>query len=171
MNYHWYIRNQILILALEARFSLLDFILLFTFLLLGLTTFGFFLAFAIGYIAKIFSRREFEFDMSGRKFRQYVVIFGGVRIKLRSYSFSEIESIIYTNYDLGNPYWPVNWMNSRTYTILAETKNNRIMLVKIDETDRDVTDQLYEDMSEKLSDYFTLNSEFLESRKDRHIQQ
>jgi len=161
MNFHWYYRDGIYMLAVEAKFSLLDFIFLFASFLLGLMLYGFFLAFTVGYIAKIFSRSEFEFDITQKKLRKYVNIFGSLRIKTGSYAFSEIRHILYTNYDWGNPFWPVNWTKEQSYSVVAECDNSRVLISKVQEEDKENTDLLFEGIGNRLKGYISLTSEFL----------
>ena len=161
MNFHWQYEDGIYMLAVEAKFSLLDFIFLFATFLLGFMLYGFFLAFTVGYVAKIFSRSEFEFDVTKKKLQKYVNIFGSLRIKTASYKFSEIQHILYTNYDWGNPFWPVNWTNDQTYSVVAECDNSRVLIAKVQEEDRGSTDLLFEEIQARLDDDILLVSEFL----------
>ena len=161
MNFSWSFTENCITLEIEDQFTLLDFIFLFATLLLGLAVSGVFLAFSIGYIAKIFSRSQFQFTLEGMRMQKYVFILGFIRLKLSEQDFSDIKQITYTNYDLGNPFWPVSWINQQTYSIIIESTNSIILMAKVQESDKESTDHLYEQMSDKLAPYFTFRSEFL----------
>lgn len=161
MNFSWSFTDNKIILEIEDRFTLLDFIFLFATLLLGLLVTGVFLAFSVGYVAKIFSRNQFEFDVEKKRLQKYVYILGFIRLKLSEHNFSEIKQFTYTNYDLGNPFWPVNWINQQTYSIIIESINSITLLAKVQESDKDYTDNLFEEMEQKLKTYFHFRSEFL----------
>jgi len=161
MNFSWSFTDNIITLEIEDRFTLLDFIFLFATLLLGLLVSGVFLAFSVGYVAKIFSRNQFEFDIEKKRMQKYVYILVFIRLKLSEHNFSEIKQFTYTNYDLGNPFWPVNWINQQTYSIIIESINSITPLAKVQESDKDYTDNLFEEMEQKLKTYFHFRSEFL----------
>lgn len=161
MNFSWSFTENNIILEIEDRFTLLDFIFLFATILLGLLVSGVFLAFSVGYVAKIFSRNLFEFNIEKKRLQKYVYILGFIRLKLSEHNFSEIKQFTYTNYDLGNPFWPVSWINQQTYSIIIESVNSITLLAKVQESDKESTEALFEEMEHQLQSYFHFRSEFL----------
>ena len=147
----------------EARFTLIDFIFLFACLLLGLTTYTFFLAFAFGYVAKIFTRYEYRFDKEREELIQRVHIFGVIRLKIRTVRFDAIRQVLFTNYESGVPIWPDSWIGTASVGVILETETRRLVLAKVGEGAKEEAEMLYDSLEAHLEALFTFRYEYLSS--------
>ena len=148
--------------SVEASFSLLDFLMLFSCLLLGVYFAIFLWIFAGAVFLKLFSRDEFIFDLDTYTVTHYTRIISYLRFKRFFISFDEIDRLLLSNHASGNVLRERGFGPKEWYTLEIVTKNKVFYISKVGKEDIDDIIQLYLSLEYQLGEYFTFTSEFIE---------
>lgn len=163
MRYFLKKRSEIIELSIEESFTLLDFIALFACLLLGFFFAMFLWMFAAAIIVKVFTRHEFEFDADSYRLRQYLRIFGYLRIKRRDLSFDEIEKMLFSNFNSGSAMVEKGLIHKEWFTIEILKKDaQKLRIAKVDEDEIEDLNELFYELKERMGHWFTFEIEYEE---------
>ncbi|MEQ9310637.1 MAG: hypothetical protein RLN90_14365 [Balneolaceae bacterium] len=163
MRYKLHKNPPIISLTVEASFTLLDFMALFACLLLGVFFALFLWIFAFAILVKVFTRYDFEFSSDTYKMTQYLRIFSYLRIKRRVLSFDEIDKFLFSNFDSGQALVGRGLINKEWFTFEIVTKDkHRIQLAKAQPDELEEMDELYFELKDLLSDWFSFEVEYEE---------
>jgi len=162
LNYDLYKQRNLLLLGVEASFTLIDFILFFFSFLLGFVFAMFFLIFAFAVLVKIFSRHEFTFNTDEYTITKHYRFFSYFRVRLQTISFGDVDEFLLSNYESGKALNSTGMKNQEWFTLDLMTTNGYIRLVKSDEEELNELYELFNELKEKLDIYFKFRIEFLE---------
>lgn len=161
MNYDIHKKHNLILLGVEASFTLIDFLLFFSSFLLGFVFALFFLIFAVAVLQKIFSRYEFEFDTDDYTITKYYKFFSYFRFRLRTIGFGEVDEFLLSNHDSGPALFSKGMKSKEWFTLDVMTENGYIRLVKSEDDEVDELYEIYQALEEKLDIYFKFRVEFL----------
>ena len=152
-----------MVLSVEESFTLIDFMVLFACLALGLVFMVFLWIFAVALLIKLFTRHEYAFDSDEYKLTIYLRVLGYFRFKRRVLSFDEIDRFLFSNFDSGNALAGRGLVYKEWFTleILLRDKH-RIRLVKLPPDDIDKINELYLDLKKMMNDWFKFEVEYEE---------
>ncbi len=163
MRYFIKKRSEITELSIEESFTLLDFIALFACLLLGFFFAMFLWMFAAAIIIKVFTKHEFEFNSDTYRLRQYLRIFGYLRIRIRDISFDEIDKILFSNFNSGKAMVEKGLVQKEWFTIEILRKDAlKIRLAKVDEDEVEDMSDLFYELKERMDHWFAFEIEYEE---------
>lgn len=167
MRYKLQKNPPIISLSVEASFTLLDFMALFTCLLLGVFFALFLWIFAVAILIKVFTRNDYEFSSDTYSLTQYLRIFSYFRFKRRTISFDEIDRFLFSNFDSGQALVERGLINKEWFTLEILTKDQqRIRLVKAQPDELEELDQLYFELKDYLGDWFNFEVEYEELKSN-----
>lgn len=148
-------------LSVEASFTLLDFMALFACLLLGVFFALFLWIFAFAILVKLFTRYDFEFSSDSYQMTQYLRIFSYLRIKLRVVPFDDIKRFLFSNFDSGQALVGQGLINKEWFTFEIVTNDKRrIPIAKAQPDELETMDELYFELKDLLSDWFSFDVEY-----------
>lgn len=149
------------ILEVEDSFTLLDFMSLFACLLLGVWFALFLWMFAIALLIKLFTRHEFRFSSQKYALTQNLRIFSYLRIKRRSFSFDEIDSIVLTNTGTGQALAGRGLIRKDLFSIDIVKKDlQRVQIVKCEPDELPELDSLFQDLHEEMGHWFRFQVDY-----------
>lgn len=149
-----------LVLNVEATFTLIDFTVLIVCFILGFIFAVFFWIFFIAVFIKVFSSNEFEFDLDRYQGKHSIRWFSYFKLKRRDFSFSEIQTVRFSNEESGNALQETMKMKE-WYTIDIILDNNYTRIVKVPEDELDDADELFFVLKEYLGEYFKFDTEII----------
>ncbi len=156
--------NQIQ-LDVEATFTLIDFTALIICFILGFIFAVFFWIFFVAVFIKLFSSRQFIFDLSNHEVTQYHRWFGYFRIKRREFSFWEVKSIVFSNAESGNALQETlkfkEW-----FTIDIILESNYTQITKVPEDELADADELFFRLKDELFEFFKFETDIVFVREE-----
>lgn len=161
MRYKINFRNPNVILSVEESFTLIDYIALFTCLLLGVFFAVFLWIFACALLIKLFTRNEYVFNSDNYTLIIYFRIFTYLKIKTRKLSFDEIKKITFTNLDSGKVLIERGLVTKEWFTldiILRDKQTIRITKLSAENVE-DIND-LYLELKNYMDDWFRFEIEY-----------
>lgn len=154
-------------LSVEASFTLLDFMALFACLFLGVFFALFLWFFAFGILIKVFTKYDYEFSSDTYSLTQYLRVFSYFKFKRRVIPFDNIERFLFSNLNSGQALVERGLVNREWFTLEIIGKDKqRIRLVKALADELGELDELYLDLKEIMSDWFTFDVEYQELKSD-----
>lgn len=163
MRYFLKKRSEVIELSIEESFTLLDFIALFACLLLGVFFAMFLWMFAAAILIKVFTRHEYEFNSDTYRMRQYLRVFGYLRIRRREISFDEIERILFSNFNSGKVMVEKGLVQKEWFTIeLVRKDAQKMRLAKVDEDEIEDLNDLFYELKEWMGHWFDFEIEYEE---------
>lgn len=161
MRYRFSQTNSERILEVEDSFTLLDFMALFACLLLGFWFALFLWMFAVALLIKLFTRHEFRFSSDRYEFTHNLKIFSYLRIRRRSFSFDEIDSILLTNTGTGQALAGRGLIRKEWFSIdILKKDRQRVQIVKCEPDDLPELDELYQALEQELGHWFLFNIDY-----------
>jgi len=166
MRYKIEEQQHIVRVEVEASFSLLDFLALFSCLILGVYFAVFLWIFAAAVLIRLFTKNVFEFDFEEGKAIQYLKIVSYFRIKRYTIPFKDILVILFSNLDSGPALFEFGTKDKEWFSLELRTKEKNYLIVKGEPDEFDQLLQLYFDMESRLDDEIFFQSEFIEFDQD-----
>jgi len=151
--------NQIQ-LDVEATFTLIDFTALIVCFILGFIFAVFFWIFFAAVFIKLFSSRQFIFDLNEHEVTQYYRWFGYFRVKRREFSFWEVKSIVFSNTESGNALQD-SLKFKEWFTIDIILDSNYTQITKVPEDELADADELFFTLKNELTEYFKFETDIV----------
>ena len=146
----------------EASFSLLDFLALFSCLVFGVYLAVLLWIFAAAVLVRLFTKNVFEFNFEEQKAVQYLKIVSYLKIKRYTIPFNHILVILFSNLDSGPALFEFGTKEKEWYSLEIKMKEKNYLIVKGERDEFDQLLQLYFDMESRLDDEIFFQSEFIE---------
>tara|TARA_R110002124_G_scaffold46903_4_gene140238 strand:+ start:7062 stop:7586 length:525 start_codon:yes stop_codon:yes gene_type:complete len=153
-------------LSVEATFTLIDFTALIVCFILGFIFAVFFWIFFIAIFIKLFVSHEFIFNTENYSVTQNIRWFNYLKIKRREFSFSEVQSVRFSNEESGTALQETLKMKE-WFTIDLILKSNFSRIVKVPEDELEEADELFFVLKEYLGEYFKFETEILRVEKEK----
>lgn len=147
-------------LSVEATFTLIDFTALIVCFILGFIFAVFFWMFFIAIFIKLFASHEFIFSTKDYSVTQNIRWFNYLKIKRREFSFSEVQSVRFSNEESGNALQETLKMKE-WFTIDLILNSNFTRIVKVPEDELDEADELFFVLKEYLGEFFKFETEIV----------
>ncbi len=166
MKYKIDSNSSVIQLNVEATFTLIDFTALILCFILGFIFAVFFWMFFIAIFIKLFASYEFIFDTDKYTVTQNIRWFSYLKIKRREFSFSEVQSLRFSNEESGNVLQETLRMKE-WYTIDIILKSNYSRIVKAPDDELEQADELFFVLKENLDKYFKFETEIVYIEKPK----
>lgn len=161
MRYTIDFKNPNVILSVEESFTLIDYISLFTCLLLGIFFALFLWIFAFALLIKIFTRTEYVFNSDTNTLILYFRIFGYLKIKTRKLSFNEIIKFSFSNFDSDKVLIEQGLVTKEWLTLDIILRDEQIIrITKLEPENLIDIHDLYLDLKTYMDDWFNFEIEY-----------
>ena len=159
MRYQLTVTDGELVVSTEASFTLIDFLVFFFCLLVGMFTTLILWMFAVAILAKVFTRNEFRFNVDRYELTQYLRIFNYFPLKRRTLSFGEVDHICISNRQ-SDTLAGRGLINKEWMVIELMTSSKPIIIAKGEQDETIDVYELYETLNMELGTWFRFREEF-----------
>lgn len=163
MRYQLAQNSSAIILSIEASFTLIDYLMFFVCFILGFIFALFFWIFAVGILAKLFTRYDFEFNSDTYRITQHLYIFSYIRIKRHVIPFGDVKHIILSNMDSGRAMVERGLIPKEWFTLDIVTHLKRLQLVKAEPDELEEVIRLYSELQELMGEWFFFKAQISET--------